>query len=219
MKLPLQERAEAAAQRFRAARSPIVIEFAGVPKAGKTTTLNHIQAFLRRCGFRVEVVIERASVCPIRDKKHFNFNVWTACTTLSQVLDKTQIPPRPDDPDILILDRGIFDSIWWLALMERLSRICKEEREIIERFLLIEDWRKRLTGVIVMTAKPRDALEREKGYLPVEGKQGSIMNPEVLQQTRDLVDQSVARLKDRFNFFRVDTSSPKYNKPIKLVLQ
>lgn len=209
MKTPLQERAEAAAEKFNTgeARSPIVIEFAGVPKAGKTTTLNHVQAFLRRCGFRVEVVIERASVCPIRDKKHFNFNVWTACTTLAQVLDKTQIPPRPDDPDILILDRGIFDSIWWLALMEQLFRIRKEERTLIERFLLIDDWRKRLTGVIVMTTEPKDALKREKGYLPVVGAQGSIMNPEVLQKTRDLVEETMTRLKGSFNLFSIDTSS------------
>jgi hypothetical protein len=164
MKSLLQERAEAAAAKFRiAARAPIVIEFAGVPKAGKTTTLNHIQAFLRRCGFRVEVVVERASVCPIRDKKHSNFNVWTACTTLAQVLDKTQIPPRPDDPDILILDRGIFDSIWWLVLMERLVRIRRDERELIERFLLIEAWRKRLTGVVVMTTDPKRCLAPREG--------------------------------------------------------
>jgi predicted ATPase len=159
-----QRRAEAAAERFRTlARSPIVIEFAGVPKAGKTTTLNQIQAFLRRCGFRVEVVIERASVCPIRDKKHSNFNVWTACTTLAQVLDKTQNPPRPDDPEILILDRGIFDSICWLVLMERLARIRREERDLIERFLLVEDWRKRITGVVVMTTEPTDALSGKRG--------------------------------------------------------
>ena len=205
MKTPLQKRAEDIAQRFRtAARSPIVIEFAGVPKAGKTSTLNHVQAFLRRCGFRVEVVVERASVCPIRDKKHSNFNVWTACTTLAQVLNKTQIPPRPDDPDILILDRGIFDSIWWLGLMERLARIRKEESELIERFLLIEDWRRRLTGVVVMTTKPDDALKREKGYLSVEGAQDSIMNRPVLQKTRDLVDFTMNRLHDKFNFFHVD---------------
>jgi hypothetical protein len=216
MKSSLQERAETAAAKFRiAARSPIIIEFAGVPKAGKITTLNHIQAFLRRSGFRVDAVVERASVCPIRDKKHSNFNVWTACTTLAQVLDKTQIPPRADDPDILILDRGIFDSIWWLVLMERLVRIPRDERELIERFLLIEDWRKRLTGVIVMTTDPKDALHREKGYLPVEGAQGSIMNPEVLQQTRDIVDQTMDRLKHMFNCFRVDTSSPKYDSPQK----
>src|SRR5713101_5738099 len=142
MKSELQIRAQDAATRFGGARKPIVFEFAGVPKAGKTTTLNQIQAFLRRCGFRVEVVIERASVCPIRDKKHSNFNVWTACTTLAQVLYKTQEPPRADDPEILILDRGIFDSICWLVLMERLARIRRQERELIERFLLIEDWRR-----------------------------------------------------------------------------
>lgn len=86
MKSVLQDRVEAAALRFNGARKPIVIEFAGVPKAGKTSTLGQIQAFLKRCGFRVDVVIERASVCPIRDKKHANFNIWTACTTLSQIL-------------------------------------------------------------------------------------------------------------------------------------
>lgn len=89
MKSELQKRAEAAAERFGRARKPIVFEFAGVPKAGKTTTLSALQAFLKRCGFLVEVVVERASVCPIRDKKHSNFNVWTACTTLAQVLEKT----------------------------------------------------------------------------------------------------------------------------------
>ena len=134
----LQIRAEAAEARFRLkARRPIVIEFAGVPKAGKTTTLNTIHGFLKRCGFKVETVIERASVCPIRDKKHFNFNVWTACTSLTQILEKTQDPPSPNDPDILILDRGIFDALSWLSMMEKMGRLRKEEREIIEKFLLI----------------------------------------------------------------------------------
>ena len=47
-KSSLQIRAEKCAKKFAAqeARKPIVIEFAGLPKAGKTTTLNQIQAFL-----------------------------------------------------------------------------------------------------------------------------------------------------------------------------
>src|SRR5713101_5845919 len=134
MKSELQIRAQDAATRFGGARKPIVFEFAGVPKAGKTTTLNQIQSFLKRCGFRVEVVVERASVCPIRDKKHANFNVWTVCTTLAQILEKTQEPPRGDDPHILILDRGLFDAICWLRMMERLARIRSHDREIIEHF-------------------------------------------------------------------------------------
>ena len=207
MKSDLQKRAEAARARFNGARKPIVVEFAGVPKAGKTTTLSQIQAFLKRCGFRVEVVVERASVCPIQDKKHSNFNVWTACMTLSQILQKTQTPARPDDPDILILDRGLFDAVCWFAVMERLARIRRAEREQIEQFLLMEDWRRRITGVIVMTAAPRVSMEREKGDLPVEGSGGSIMNEDVLQQMLDTTRTTATRLAEQFRIFEIDTSN------------
>ena len=185
----------------------MVIEFAGVPKAGKTSTIGALQAFLKRCGFRVEVVIERASVCPIRDKRHFNFNVWTACTTLAQILEKTQNPTRPDDPDVLILDRGLFDSVCWLELMEGQGRLRNEDRQVIERFLKIGDWRKRISAVVVMTASPTDAMNRERGHLPVEGAQGSIMNPTTLQQMLDTTEQAVERLKKDFRIFKVETSS------------
>jgi predicted NUDIX family phosphoesterase len=207
MKSELQIRAERAAVLLRKdARKPIVIEFAGVPKAGKTSTLNQLQAFLKRCGFRVEVVIERASICPIRDKKHANFNIWTACTTLAQVLEKTQNPPRADDPQVLILDRGLFDSICWLTMMERLSHLRTVDREIVENFLCIDDWRKRVTGVIVMTASPRDAMDREKGYLPIEGATGSIMNVEVLEQMLNNTRECVERFKNHFRIYTVNTS-------------
>ncbi len=208
MKSALQQRAEAAAERFGTARKPVVIEFAGVPKAGKTTTLGQVHAFLKRCGFRVEVVVEHASICPVRDKKHANFNVWTACTTLSQILEKTQIPSRPGDPDVLILDRGLFDAVNWFAVMERLARIREAERELIERFLLMDDWRKRITGVIVMTASPADSMERERGYLPVEGTTGSIMNDDVLRTMLETTRETASRLRKEkhFRIFEVDTS-------------
>lgn len=207
-KSDLQKRAERAAERFiLSARKPVVIEFAGVPKAGKTTTLNQVQSFLKRCGFRVEVVIERASVCPIKDKKHANFNVWTACTTLAQILEKTQDPPRIDDPHVLILDRGIFDAISWFRMMEKLERIRTNDRITIEDFLRIADWRERITGVIVMVASPKDAMKREKGLLPVEDAGGSIMNEEVLGRMLEITKETAHKLKEDFNVYMIDTSS------------
>ena len=203
----LQIRAERSAEQFAdKARKPLVIEFAGVPKAGKTSTLTHVQTFLKRCGFRTDVVVERASVCPIRDKKHANFNIWTACTTLAQVLEKTQNPPRPDDPQILFLDRGIFDSICWMTMMERISRIRRDERELIQKFLLIDDWKKRISAVFVMLVSPSDAMKREQGVLPVEGTGGSIMNPEILQQIKEINEECVDQLGKDFRIFSVNTS-------------
>jgi len=211
MKSVLQVRAESLAEEFKKkGRRPVVIEFAGAPKAGKTTTLSTLKAFLKRCGFKVEVVIERASICPIRDKKHPNFNVWTACTTLAQILEKTQHQhesrPHPDSPEILILDRGLFDALIWLGMMEHLSKLKKEDREFIERFLLMEDWLKRISGVIVMTASPEDSMTREQGDLPVEGHFGSIMNEKWLSHFKENILLTCERLKRPFRVFQVDTS-------------
>lgn len=207
-KSALQDRAERAAKLFPdTARKPIVIEFAGTPKAGKTSTIGHISTFLKRCGFKVEIVVERASVCPVKDKKHANFNVWTACTTLSQLIEKTQIPPRPDDPQILFLDRGIFDSICWLRLMEKLQRLRKQEKSMIENFLLIPDWRDKIAGVILMTASPVDSMQREQGVLPFINVFGSIMNESVLEQMTNVARETMNTLKNKFRVYEICTSN------------
>lgn len=208
MKTDLQIRAENAASKFtKASRKPIVVEFAGVPKAGKTSTLTQVQSFLKRCGFRTEVVVERASICPIRDKKHSNFNVWTACTTLAQILEKTQDPPHIDDPHILILDRGIFDSICWLTMMDRLARIRNSDRENIERFLLADEWRKRISAVILMIVTPKEAMQRERGVLPIEQvKEGSIMNLDILDQFKKASLECKDRFSNLFRIYKIDTS-------------
>ena len=208
-----QTRAERLAKQFdEKTRKPLVIEFAGVPKAGKTTTLSHVQTFLKRSGFRTDVVVERASVCPIRDKKHANFNIWTACTTLAQILDKTQEPPRADDPQILFLDRGLFDSICWLTMMEQISRLRSSEREIIQRFLTIDDWRKRISAVFVMLVSPSDAMKREQGILPVDEKEGSIMNPLILEQIKKVNKQCASQLGEDFRIYCLDTSRKREQK-------
>src|SRR5687767_6227441 len=66
-------------------RRPIVIEFCGTPKAGKTSCISSLVIFLKRNGFKVKVLTERASVCPIRDKFDPNFNVWTGCSALAEL--------------------------------------------------------------------------------------------------------------------------------------
>ena len=210
----LQQRAERLAREFKtSARRPVVIEFSGSPKAGKTTTLSSIQSFLKRCGFKIEVVQERASVCPIRDKHRANFNVWTACTTLAQILEKTQpqheSTPHPDSPDILILDRGLFDAIVWLFRMQKLAHVSAEDLEKVERFLLISDWRKRVDAVVVMTAMPEDSMAREKGVLPYEGLKGSIMNEPWLNGFKATVAEVAKRLEKSFRIFQIDTSKDK----------
>jgi predicted NUDIX family phosphoesterase len=61
-----------------------------------------------------------------------------------------------------------------------------------------------------MSARPTDALAREQGLLPVETAGGSIMNPIVLRQMRDVIRERALDLKSHFRIFSVDTSAKRY---------
>ena len=92
-------------------------------------------------------------------------------------------------------------------MMEEISRIRKEERESIQSFLTIADWRKRITAVFVMLASPSDAMKREQGLLPVQDASGSIMNKETLNQIRTVNQRCIKQLHNDFHIFPIDTSS------------
>jgi len=206
MKLKLQARAEAAARRFASARRPLVFEFAGVPRAGKTSTIQSLQKFLKQCGFGVEVVKEKASECPIRDKQHSNFNVWTACATLNDLLEKTQNPPKQGDPDILLLDRGLFDSVCWFSFMAAIKKVSSKEHQTIENFLLLPEWRKRIAGVFVMLVDPEDALARERTSAGQQKNKKAIMTEAVLGKMLERTKDASARFGTEFPIFQIDTS-------------
>jgi len=96
-------------------KRPVVIEFSGSPKSGKTSCINSLELFLKRNKFRVEIVHERASVCPVADKHSPWFNIWTACMSISGMVGTLE--RKGSSCDILILDRGIFDACCWFNWM------------------------------------------------------------------------------------------------------
>ncbi len=91
------------------AKRPLIVEFSGLPKAGKTRTISILELFLKRNGFKVDVFIERASIAPIRTKGHLNFNTWVSCASLQGMLEALSKP----ELDVFILDRGVFDALVW----------------------------------------------------------------------------------------------------------
>jgi hypothetical protein len=113
----------------RPAKRPLIIEFSGSPKAGKTRSINVLELFLKRNGFQVEVYTERASVSPIKSKGHLNFNVWVSCASLQGLLEALY-----KDIDILILDRGVFDALVWNEWLVMTGKISEEEAVQVEQF-------------------------------------------------------------------------------------
>jgi predicted NUDIX family phosphoesterase len=202
----LETRGEALRGLLQFASRAFVMEFAGTPKSGKSTTVEAIRHFFSRHGFRVHVLAERAALCPIPMKGHLFFNTWCAASMLAELLANVET-----ETDIIIVDRGIFDALVWLTLQERRGELTAEEARTFEAFLLMERWRGLTDLAVVMSVSPEAALARESSQR-LTRKTGSIMNPEVLQAITDSVDEAATRYAPKFhNIVRQDTTGKQFS--------
>lgn len=173
-------------------RRAFILELAGTPKAGKTTSVSTIKSFFKECGYRVEVLKERASECPLLMKGHFSFNTWTTCSLISEILSMLEKPL-----DLIILDRGYFDALVWLELQHRASQISPEEKVRFSDFVLLDRWRSLLDAVVIMSARPDLAITRENENLIVPRK-GSLMNISFLSRFNDALNDVKLDYGDKF---------------------
>lgn len=188
----IEERAKKLTASLPLASRAFVIEFAGTPKSGKSTTVEAIRHFFSRSGFRVHVLVERASLCPIPMKGHLFFNTWCASTMLAELLEEVDT-----DTDIIIVDRGIFDALVWLTMQKDRGELTADEFQIIEAFLLLDRWRDLIDLAVVMNVDASEAIKRENAQR-ISEKIGSIMNEEVLGRLSEAVKKAVRTYSGRF---------------------
>jgi predicted NUDIX family phosphoesterase/thymidylate kinase len=200
--------------KIRIARRPFFIEFSGTPKSGKTTGATRLELFLRRNDFRVRTLAERASTCPLRRKDHMFFNIWTACTTLVQMLEALD-----REEQIVMVDRGLFDALCWIHWFEKTARLSSDEKKIIYEFILLNRWRELTDIVFVLKVDPKVALDREiAGQLT--RRPGSIMNEDTLIQFNDSIEAVSREQGDLFRrVVRIDTSSDDPTKTVEKIAE
>jgi len=181
-------------------KHPLIIEFAGTPKAGKTTCVDAIARFFRRNDIPVHIITERASLCPIIDKHHLFFNTWTGSTSLAQLLEA-----REKRVPIIILDRGIFDTLVWMNFLQTWQAITPDELKKIEDYYLLNRCTSLVNIVVALSADPKIALAREFKDQIIE-KHGSIMNPENLFGYNESLKKALVKYKDNFQILNIDTT-------------
>ncbi|MEJ2046173.1 MAG: hypothetical protein P8X74_19575 [Reinekea sp.] len=190
-------------------RRPIVIEFCGSPKSGKSSCINSLSLFLRRNKFRTKVLTERASVCPVTDKYDPNFNIWTACSAIAELVET--LSNHSKDFDVIILDRGIFDALCWFNWLKGNNNLDQENFNSLETFLTMNRWRTVIDLIYVFTASPEVSLDREYASL-LTRKSGSIMCDDALNSYKSCVEKVSKQYHDTFQDIKVyDTSSKSLN--------
>lgn len=177
-------------------RRPIVIEFCGTPKSGKTTCINGLNIFLKRNGFKTQLLTERASVCPISDKHNPNFNIWTTCMALAETA--FFCTEKNKELDVIILDRGIFDGLCWFQWLHDSERLNSSDFSILSTFLTKNIVVPKIDIVYVFDVDAEESVKREYANLLTD-KAGSIMNKKSLQSFSTATMKAIANFSASFN--------------------
>lgn len=198
----LEKRISLVQPRLSEKRRPFIIEFAGTPKSGKTTTISAIHQFLKRNRVMVTTFQERASVAPLVDKGTAFFNTWVTCATLNGIIEALE----DEKLDVLILDRGLFDGLVWIDWQEKTHRVSKAEAKGFRSFVLTPRWRGLIDLVFVMHCDAKTSLQREHAK-QITLRHGAIMNKGTLAQLRRHYLKAADRYKDDFKSINVINNS------------
>ena len=174
------------------AKRPLIIEFSGAPKAGKTRCISVLELFFKRNHIKAEVFTERASIAPIRQKGHLNFNIWVSCASLQGMLESLY-----QDLDVFILDRGLFDALVWNEWLEMTGKITPEEADDIAQFFAMDRWTELVDVVFLLSCDAKVSIEREHAD-QLTTKRGTIMSEGTLEQIGKATERTRAKFESKF---------------------
>lgn len=140
--------------------TPVVVEFAGSPKAGKSTTIDIVSHFFKRMGFKVWASTEGASKrTPYMLKDDLvAFNTWALNYAISELL--VAVHSR-DRQHVILLDRGPFDVLAWLGLLREERDLTSEAYDTIAAYARHDKWAGLVDRLYLFTCDPALSLQRE----------------------------------------------------------
>lgn len=157
-----------------------VIEFFGMPKAGKSTQIDILETKLKReNGCRVRVVHEGARICPLDKKDRFLYHAWSLNSTVNRIIEA-----KDQNYDYVLIDRGIIDHIAFSYALLEADLITKQQMDRLvvyaKEFLWLED---KAIGCLIDS---QESLTREGKYCE---KNGRVINDQFLQLLRKSYDE------------------------------
>lgn len=161
---------------------PKIIEFAGLPAAGKTTNIQLLEKYLSDRNINSKIIKTASTISPINNyKTDWTFDAWSICRTVMKLIE------ADNKNDCIIVERGLFDSICWLEWFRNSGRITTSEFETIKKFALIEKWFNQVDLTVVLQVEFTTALAR--GRTP-----GKIVNYDVYKELRYAYDTIIKEL-------------------------
>lgn len=186
---------------------PVVIEFAGSPKSGKSTNIDILNHFFRRTGFNVYAPTEGVSKrTPYHLKRDLMaYNSWALCYAISELLVGCY---NVDKYHIVILDRGPFDSLAWMRLLLEDGKLNKEDYNTILGFVTLDKWKNLVKRIYLFTCDPKVSMKRELDAKLIR-LPGAVMNKNMLASLKTQYELLKKELNSENSLYPVDTTNTK----------
>lgn len=165
--------------------TPWIVEFAGMPRSGKSECIATVVHFLRRNGHPVLAPFEGASQAPEYLKNDLTlYNSWTASYAIRQIIEGSRMR-APSKYDFVLLDRGLFDATAWFHYLEgeEGKSLKTKARKVLTEFICLELWRNLVKQVFLFVCTPKTSLQRELAS-KLTTKEGVVLSEKSLARLR-----------------------------------
>lgn len=105
---------------------PYVIEFTGTPRTGKTTLINNLCDFFKMDGFNVIALKEFATSIQCSEEAYAEFENIIKNEILKNNLKELK-EAISQNPDIILIDRSLFDRTIWMDRLYNKNGLLKQE--------------------------------------------------------------------------------------------
>ena len=188
---------------------PYIIEFTGTPRTGKTTLINNLYDFFKKGGFSVEVLEEfttskkyKEVIYPyLKSKGTKTINLEIPKHVLRQLEQAIK-----NKPDIIIVDRSLFDRLIWIDRLYLKNILTEEEyKEYKEEYIpLIKE---KIDIIIATYTDSLTAIKRDyKAHLSLE-KRSFLNTTNVDEYNKSLFNCEELTDLENINFYLFDTTS------------
>lgn len=107
---------------------PYIVEFLGTPEAGKTTSIKLLRRTLIDKGYHVGLVRESAEIVPDMFKTgSITGNIWMTMKTCQKIYEEV----NKEDNDIVLVDRGIIDAMFWNHLYSKKGEFTEAQNKCV----------------------------------------------------------------------------------------
>lgn len=181
---------------------PTIIEYTGTPNAGKTTLLKIFPEVLATKGINAVVMQEDAEIVPkCIPKKTWIRNVWI---TLGQI--QSLLESKYRDNDIIFLDRGYYDALFWASFLVKQKVCTKEESESLIRILEEIDtfFHVKPDYLYVFDVSAEESIKRR---LAQSNEPTTMTNTSFLNEYRQELQEFIAKVKGEVKLEFIDTTN------------